>query len=203
MITPSPSDLLWVIGFPSEGRWILPLLRESVRAEWPAAIRLAKAKLGDDVMAREMMETAIQQTQEFFADERPTEIEDVRRTLRRFYWNALRRERRKSSKLSLWGLSNNLEVLLPPDTATAERITARIDVNTVLQETPPQLRHALLTRYGARAHWQDVANEVAKSVDAIRMQCARELRHLRAKLNVHAHEDPPEFNHSAGQDEEV
>jgi DNA-directed RNA polymerase specialized sigma24 family protein len=195
MRSPSPSDLLWVIGLPSEGNWLLPVLREAIRAEWPAAIRLAKARLGDDTMARELMELAITQTQESFSDKRTAEPDDVRKRLSRFYRNAVRRERRSQYKLSLWGLGNNLEVLLPPTVPSSESVDANLYLNTVLDDTAPEVRYALLMRYGGRSRWQDVAIELAQSSDSVRIRCQRELKRLRAKLNIREHEsssDDPE-----------
>jgi DNA-directed RNA polymerase specialized sigma24 family protein len=195
MKSPSPSDLLWVIGLPSQGPWLLPVLREAIRAEWPAAIRMATAKLGDDVMARELMEVAVTQTQEFYSDKKPAGLEDVRKILSRFFRNAIRRTRRKQYKLSLWGLANNLEVLLPPAISSAKSVEAKLDLNTMLDDTAPEVRYALLMRYGARLRWQDVAKELAQSSDSVRIRCRRELKRLRTKLNIREHKlssDDPE-----------
>ncbi len=182
MASLSPSDLLWVLGSRSQGLWILPVLREAIRAEWPNAERAAKAQLGDGSMARELMERAIEQTQEFFAGKTPAEITEVRKALNRYYQNGLRRALRQASKLSLRGAAGDLEALLPLASATLRPVEAELDLKALLGDTPVELRHALLMRYGARSRWDEVANEVSQSTNGIRMRCQRELRRLRSKL---------------------
>ena len=44
MLSPSPSDLVWVIGFTPQGHWIAPVVRAAVRAEWPEAQQIASAQ---------------------------------------------------------------------------------------------------------------------------------------------------------------
>ncbi len=182
MASLSPSDLLWVLGSRSQGLWILPVLREAIRAEWPDAEYAAKAHLGDASMARELMEYAIEQTQELFAGKAPAEIAEVRKALNRYYRNGLRRASRKASKLSLRGTADELETLSPVVPDTLSSVEARLDLKTLLGDTPTELRLALLMRYGARTRWDEIAKEVSQSTNGIRMRCQRELKRLRNKL---------------------
>jgi DNA-directed RNA polymerase specialized sigma24 family protein len=184
MASLSPSDLLWVLGSRSQGLWILPVLREAIRAEWPGAEYAAKAQLGDASMARELMECAIEQTQEFFSGKNPAELIEVRKTLNRYYRNGLRRVSRKASKLSFRGDPTDLETLSPLATAPHLHIEARLDLKALLADTPPELRHALLMRYGTRTRWEEVAHELSHSSDGIRMRCQRELKRLRNTLGL-------------------
>ena len=42
----------------------MPVMRAAVRVQWPEAQQIAVANLGDDTLARELMEQAIRQTTE-------------------------------------------------------------------------------------------------------------------------------------------
>lgn len=178
MPLPTPSDLLWVTGFPSQGRWLTPLLREAVRSEWPHAIDIAVSQLGDDTSARELMEVAILQTQELLVDRSEVSLADVQQTLMRCYRNAIRRTYRQQTKLSLRGTSGDLERVTTPLWDHGSQVAARVDLESILQDTPEDIRHALLMRYGARSSWKEIAEETANTKDGIRMRCKRELSRI-------------------------
>lgn len=178
MAFPTPSDLLWVTGFPVQGRWLTPLLREAVRSEWPNAVYFAASNLGDEMLAREFMENAIAQAQEILVDEKEASLESVRRVLMRCYRNAVRRAYRRQSRLRLWGSSGNLDRLLNPVSSHTRQVEARLDVEKILRNTPEDIKHALLLRYGSRSSWEEIANETANTKDGIRMRCKRELDRL-------------------------
>jgi DNA-directed RNA polymerase specialized sigma24 family protein len=184
MTSPSPSDLLWVIGFKSKGHWIVPVVREAVRAEWPIARQIALAQLGDETLARELMEFAIEQTHEYLASQPPVTVEGTRKILNVCYRNAVRRQRRATSRLILRGSSVDLEPLAASVSSAANGIEARLDIDTILRDTPTDMRHVLLARYGARTHWDDLAKSFGTSKDAIRMASRRELERLRTKLGI-------------------
>lgn len=175
---------MWVIGYTPEGRWIAPVVRAAVKAEWPKARLAAKAQLGDGTLAHELMESAISETKEFLADLEPVGVEEARKILSRFYGNAIRRKRRSHSRLSFLGTSADFDNLTPSVPSTTKSVDARLDLDTILRDTPTPLRHALLMRYGAQSHWDEVAEEVAKSKDSIRMGCQRELDRIRKKLGI-------------------
>lgn len=178
MALPTPSDLLWVTGFPDKGRWLIPLLHEAVHAEWPGAVAMAEAQLGDDPSPRELMEYAIAQAQEALADQRDASIEEVRRVLMRCYKNAVRRARRQRARLSLWGSSQDFEGIPSPFSSNTRWVEARLDVAKLLRDTPEEVKHALLLRYGVRSSWEEIANETRSTKDGIRMRCKRELQRL-------------------------
>jgi DNA-directed RNA polymerase specialized sigma24 family protein len=101
------------------------------------------------------------------------DVDEARQLLSRHYRNAVRRWSRSESKFVFRGTATDIEVLSPPTAPAVPAIEAKLDLNTVLQDTPPELRRALLMRYGSRTRWEDVAEELAKSKDAIRMSCQR------------------------------
>lgn len=178
MALPTPSDLLWVTGFPTQGRWLTSLLREAVRSEWTHAIDIAVSQLGDDANARELMEVAILQTQELLVDRSEVSLQDVQQTLMRSYRNAIRRTYRQQAKLSLRGTSGDLERVSTPVWDHSNMVAARVDLEAILQDTPDDIRHALLMRYGARSSWKEIAAETGNTKDGIRMRCKRELSRI-------------------------
>jgi DNA-directed RNA polymerase specialized sigma24 family protein len=184
MASPSPSDLLWVIGFTPQGRWAIPIVRAAVKAEWPTAQQIARAQLGDEALARELMESAIAQTHEYLADQFQVTVDEARKVLNLHYRNGVRRHKRVNSRLVLSGTGTDLESLVPSPVSCADTVEARLDVDTILRDTPTEMRHALLARYGARSRWDEVAGELSRSKDSIRMASKRELDRLRSKLGV-------------------
>jgi len=189
MALPSPSDLVWVIGFTPHGRWIAPVMRAAVRAEWPDAIRTVSIQLGEESLAHELMESAIEQTKEHLADLPPVDVEEARRILRHHYLNAVRRERRARMKLHLVGTSADLEHLLPLETSIEAAVSAEHDLASILSETSNELQRALLMRYGARSRWDEVADELQHSKDNVRMKCKRELQRIRNRLGIAPRQD--------------
>lgn len=197
MAFPTPSDLLWVTGFPDQGRWLTPLLREAVRSEWSNAADMATAQLGDDPSARELMEDAIAQAHEILVDQGQASIDDVRQVLMRCYKNAVRKARRRQARMSFWGSSGNLERIASSVASHTRQAEARLDVAKVLRDTPEDVKHALLLRYAAQSSWEEIANETQSTKDGIRMRCKREMKrlmdHWRRSAKQTRHE--PQSNH--------
>lgn len=184
MASPSPSDHIWVIGFTPQGRLIAPVVRAAIRAEWRNARYLARTQLGDETAAHSLMEQAIDQTREYLADGPPVNVEEAREALARFYRSAVRRRRRADNKLSYRGTGPDIEILAPDTNSAVNSVDAALDLDTILRDTPADLRLALLMRYGARSRWEEVGEELSKSKDAIRMSCQRELERIRNKLGI-------------------
>jgi DNA-directed RNA polymerase specialized sigma24 family protein len=63
-------------------------------------------------------------------------------------------------------------------------VEAELDLEKILRETPEDLRRAMLLRYGSRRQWKDVAAVMAKSTEAARKICGRELKHIRKRLGL-------------------
>lgn len=184
MASPSPSDLVWIIGFTPHGRWIAPVMRAAVRAEWPEARNLAAMQLGDESLAHELMEAAIDETKEQLADLLPVSVEEARTLLSRSYRNAVRRERRGRNKYSLVGTADDVEFLLDPAVSSSEAINAQQDLAKILRETPEEVKHALLMRYGARSRWDEIAEQMQGSKDSVRIRCQREISRIRKRLGI-------------------
>ena len=159
-------------------------MRAAVRAEWPDAKHMAANLLGDESLAHELMEAAIQQTKEKLADLAPVSLEEARTELGRAYRNAIRRERRARSKITLEGTCDDVELLLSPVAPATDAIHAEHDLAAILYDTPPDLQRAMLMRYGARSTWEEVAEEVQKPKDSIRIRCQREVNRIRRRLGI-------------------
>jgi DNA-directed RNA polymerase specialized sigma24 family protein len=184
MTSPSPSDLCWVIGFMPQGRWIAPVVRAAVRTEWPEARQVAATHLGDETLAPELMELAIQQTAEHLAELSPIGVDETRAILVRFYRNAVRRRQYAGGRLNFRGTATDVEFLSPPDDFPFSPVEAGLDLDRILRDTPLELRRAMLMRYGARSRWDEVAKEMSKSKEAIRKSCQREMNRIRRKLGI-------------------
>lgn len=184
MTLPSPSDYCWVIGFTPQERWIAPVIYAAVEAEWQRACEIAVTRLGDNTLAPELMELAIQQTAEYLADLSPTGTEEVRAILVRFYRNAVRRRQYADKRLNFRGTSADVEVLAESRDHASPAIEATLDLATLLRDTPDDLRRAMLLRYGARGRWNEVAEEMSKSEEAVRKSCQRELIRIRNRLGL-------------------
>ena len=184
MFSPSPSDLVWVISFTPQGKWIAPVVRAAVRLGWQEARDVAITQLGDDSLAPELMELAIQQTAEHLAGLSPIEADEASEILLHFYRNAVRRRQRSDDHFHVLGTNAEVEALSPSINGLQKSVEAEIDLDTILDDTPPDVRLALLMRLGARRSWKEIARTTSKSVDAIRMSCRRELIRVRKKLGI-------------------
>jgi len=182
MTLPSPSDHCWVIGFTSQERWIASVVHAAVESEWQEAQQIAATHLSDETLAPELMELAIQQTVEYLAELSPISVEDVRAILARFYRNAVRRRQYAGKRLSFRGTAAEVEVLSPTTDLALAAVEAKLDLATMLRDTPMDIRRAMLMRYGARSKWSEVAQEMSKSQEAVRKSCQRELNRIRKKL---------------------
>jgi hypothetical protein len=159
-------------------------VRAAVRTEWPLARQAAAANLGDESLAPELMERAIQQTVEYLEELPPITIEETRAILGRFYQNALSRKRYDDKKLDYVGTATEVEVLAPSTDRLVSPIEAKADLAKILRDTPPELRSAMLMRYGVRSRWDEIAQEMSKSKEAIRKSCQREMTRIRKRLGV-------------------
>ncbi len=159
-------------------------MRAAVRVEWPEARQAAAVQLGDETLAPELMEEAIRDTAEYLAELPPVDVEEARAILARFYRNAVQRKQRAEHKLSFSGTASDIDVLIPSAISPAPAVEAKLDLDTILTDTPAELRYAMLMRYGARSRWEEVARDISKSKDAIRMGCQREVNRIRKRLGI-------------------
>lgn len=184
MASPSPSDLCWVIGFTPNGRWIAPAVRAAVGFELETARVIARTHLGDEQLALEIMELAIRRTAEYLSDLSPIEVEETRAILARFYRNEVRRRQRANGRLSFLGTSTDVEYLSPSNDSAFGFLEAELDLESILRDTPADIRRAMLLRYGARSQWSEVAEIMSKSSEAARKLCERRLRLIRKRLGL-------------------
>jgi DNA-directed RNA polymerase specialized sigma24 family protein len=152
--------------------------------EWRQAEQIAAMHLGDQTLVHELMELAVLQTGEHLADLSPISVEEAREILARFYRNAVRRRQRANSKFSFRGTASELDLLASSRDAAVPALEAELDLEAILRETPPDLRRAMLMRYGAHTPWEDIARETSNSKEAIRKRCQRELVRIRRKLGI-------------------
>ena len=73
----------------------MPAVRAAVERHWPDTQRAAASVLGDEALAAEIMETAIEQAVAYLADHPPKNQEDVSAALLRFCRQEVRRRRRE------------------------------------------------------------------------------------------------------------
>lgn len=184
MTSPSPSDLCWIIGTTPKGRWIAPAVRAAVAMELEKAREAARTLLGDEHLASEMMELAIQQTAEYLASISPIGVEETRQILTRFYRNEVRRRQRASRRLIYRGTSTDVECLSPSVDRSFACVEAEVDLEVLLSGAPAEIRCAMLLRYGSRSQWGEVAAILSKSKEATRKLCERELKKIRKKLRI-------------------
>jgi hypothetical protein len=168
---------------PPQQQWIGPVVRTAVELNWQEATRTAIAQQGDDSLVSEMMERAIDRTVNRLADGGPIGVEDACTILRHFYSLEVRRRRDASKRLSYPGSA--LESM--PDITAANDFThaeAKLDLEAMLRDTRPEVRIALLMRYGSCARWSEVADRMATTEDAVRKSCRRELKRIRQRLGI-------------------
>lgn len=162
----------------------MPVMRAAVRVQWPEAQQIAVANLGDDTLARELMEQAIRQTTEHLETMDPVGVDQARELLAKHFRNAVRRKSRAERKFSFRGSATDIELLSEPIAPLARAVEAELDLKSLLRNTPPDIRRAMLMRYGARSRWEDIGRDLARSKDAIRMSCQRELNRIRKKMGI-------------------
>lgn len=167
----------------------MPVLRAAIRAEWDNAEQIARTQLGDASLAHELIEEAITRTAQHLRGTSPVKIEEVRKILVHQYRNAVRRKGRSDRKFSLRGTAADVEYLAPPVSSAAAAVEAGIDIESLLRDTPPDLQHAMLMRYGARSRWSEVAADIHKTSNAARKSCLRELNRIRRKIGIREDED--------------
>ncbi len=159
-------------------------MRAAVGLELEKAREMAATHLGEEQLASEIMELAIQQTAEYLADLSPIDIEETRVILARFYRNEVRRRQRAETRLSFRGTSADVDYLSPSIDSAFAAIEAELDLEAILRDTPADLRRAMLLRYGSRGQWSEVATIMSKSTEAARKLCGRRLKHIRKRLEL-------------------
>ena len=80
---------------------MMPALRAAVEKHWLETQRAATFVLGDETLAAEIMERAIEQAVAYLADHPPKDQEDVSAVLSRFCRQEVRRRRKERKQFVL------------------------------------------------------------------------------------------------------
>jgi RNA polymerase sigma factor (sigma-70 family) len=182
MASPSPLDRCWVVKDTSGSSLIMAAMRDAVERHWPDTQRVAASVLGDEALAAEIMEKAIEQAVAYLADRPPKDYEDVSAVLLRFCRQEVRRRRKESKRLVFIDFSDAHEVSASYSAHSA--VDAALDAERILAEASPGVREAVMLRYGNAESWAEVAAKTGTSREAIRMNCKRILERIRQKLGI-------------------
>jgi len=163
-----------------QGHGITPVLRAAVESKWQETRQLAAALLGDDSQAPEITEIAIERTVKYLVERPPLGIDETSVVFLRFYRQEIRRRRAKRSRLSLRGTASDLPAAM--SIAPLSDVESRLDLEAMLRATRPEVRTALLLRYGRNEKWSDVAASTGTTKEGIRKSCKRELERIRRRL---------------------
>jgi len=185
MQVPSPSDLCWNVKFPPEQGWIEEPLHIAVGNIWERAHHVARSQLGDEALAPEIIEAAIERTVLRLQEGAKRNPEDVARLLEISLFQEVRRRRKAAKRLVFVGSNQELS---PGSIQNPQgRVDSSKDLDVILHVVPSYVRFALLLRY-SRFRWSEVAAVLGTTEAAIRLRCKRALDKIRQKLEGENHE---------------
>ena len=144
--------------------------------------RAAAYVLGDETLAAEIMEEAIEQAVAYLVDHPPKDHEEVRAVLSRFC--KLEVGRRRKQRAPFVFIDSSVASEASSSDSQISAVDAAIDAERILADAPPKVREALMMRYGSSESWSDVAARTATSPGAIRKKCKRCLDRIRQKLGI-------------------
>jgi len=182
MASPSPLDRCWMLKGSSATTPLMPAMRAAVEQHWPDVQRTAESVLGDESLAAEIMEKAIEQAVAYLTDHPPENHEHVNAILSRFWREEVGRRRKQNAHLVFIDFSGAAEPSSPDTPFPAA--DAAVDVEKILRDAPPKVREAMMMRYGSSDSWNDVAAMTATTPAAIRMSCKRFIDRIRRKLGI-------------------
>jgi len=182
MASPSPLDRCRVLKDSPGSLPIMPAVCTAVERHWPDTRRAAASVLGDETLAAEIMERAIEQAVAYLADHPPEDQEGVSAVLSRFCRQEVGRRRRE--RTSLVFIDHSFAPEPSSSYSQISAVDAAIDAERILADAPPKVREALMMRYGSSESWSDVAARTASSPGAIRKKCKRCLDRIRQKLRI-------------------
>ena len=158
----------------------MPAVRAAVERHWPDTQRAAASVLGDEALAAEIMERAIEHAVAYLVDHPPEDHEDVSAVLSRFCRQEVGRRRKERAQV----VCIDFSLVSEPSSSTIAGAEAAIDAERILADVPPEVREAMMMRYGSSESWSDVAARTATSANAIRKKCKRYLDCIREKLGI-------------------
>jgi len=180
MASPSPLDRCWVLKDSPATTPLMPAMRAAVEQHWPDVLRAAGTVLGDEALAAEIIERAIEEAVAYLTDHPPENQEDVSAALARFWREEIGRRRKQRAQLVFIDISAASEPSSPD--APFSAADAGIDAEKILRAAPPKVREAIMMRYGSSDSWKDVAAVTATTPAAIRMSCKRFIDRIRRQL---------------------
>ena len=175
----SPSELCWNVKFQSGQEWIEATSHAAVKTVWQRARNTARSHFGDESLAVEMMEVAIDKLVDLLSKGSPVEPAEASILLLRFFAQEVRRRRNGNRRLVFLGSTEELPIasaqnpFLPIDSA--------LDLEVILHDIAPEVRLALLLRY-SRTRWSEVAEIIGTSEAGIRVRCQRALKKIRQSV---------------------
>ena len=140
MASPSPLDRCWIVKDSPGSLPIMPAVRAAVERHWPDTQRAAASVLGDEALAAEIMEGAIEQAVAYLADHPPEDQEDVSAVLSRFCRQEVGRRRKERKPFVFIDFSGAPEASRPYSHISA--VDAAIDAERILADAPPKVREA-------------------------------------------------------------
>ena len=182
MASPSPLDRCWMVKDSLGSSPMMSAVRTAVETHWPETLRAATSALGDEALAAEIMEAAIEQAVAYLADHPPWDQGDVNAVLSRFCRQEVRRRRKQRPPFVFIDFSVASETSSSSSTISAA--DAAIDTENILGDAPPKIREAMMLRFGSLESWSEVATRTGTSPAAIRMSCKRYLDRIREKLGI-------------------
>ena len=182
MASPSPQDRCWMLKDSSAATPLMPAMRAAVESIGPMCSEPRASVLGDEALAAEIMEFAIEEAVAYLTDHPPESHEDVNATLARFWREEVGDRRKQNAHLVFIDFSAAAEPS-SPDTPFPGA-DAAVDVEMILRDAPPKVREAMMMRYGSSDSWNDVAAMTATTPAAIRMRCKRFIDSIRRELRI-------------------
>ena len=183
MASPSPLDRCWVVKDSPGSSQIMLAVRAAVERQWPDTHRAAAYVLGDETLAAEIMEEAIEQAVAYLVDHPPKDHEEVRAVLSRFC--KLEVGRRRKQRAPFVFIDSSVASEASSSDSQISAVDAAIDAERILADAPLQSARGADDAVRQRSEsWSDVAARTATSPGAIRKKCKRCLDRIRQKLGI-------------------
>ena len=181
MGSPSPLDRCWMLNDSPGALSLKPAVRAAVEWYWSDLQRAAAYVLRDESLAAEIMDDAIAHAVAYLADHPPKDQDDVNAVLSKFCRREVGRRRKRQSRLVFIDLS--AAQLSSSDTPFSST-DAAVEAERILRDAPPEVRQAMMLRYGSSESWSEVAAVTGGRPAAIRMRCKRFLDRIRRRIGI-------------------
>src|SRR6266700_1516906 len=137
MASPSPLDRCWVVKDSPGSSQIMPAVCAAVERHWPDTQRAAAYVLGDETLAAEIMEGAIEQSVAYLANHPPEDHEDVSAVLSRFCRLEVGRRRKRRAPFVFTDSPVASEA--SSSYSPISGVDAAIDAERILADAPPKV----------------------------------------------------------------